>query len=80
MAIYLLDDSLQVSVYFDSSDADYDDNICVSLVEECPEDEKILLAGETNIYLTPAQACQLAQALLTAAKDSSHFCGESNGI
>ena len=79
MAIYLLDDSLKVSVYFDPSDADYDDNICVSMVEECPEEEKILIAGETNIYLTPDQACQLAQALQAAVKESNHFCGDRGG-
>jgi hypothetical protein len=79
MALYLLDNSLQVSVYFDATDSEYDDNICISFVEDCPEDEKIFLAGETNIYLTPEQACRLAAALTKAVKDSDVYCGDEQG-
>lgn len=70
MAIYLLDDSLKVNIYFDKSDCSFDDNVCLSIIEECPEDEKIFRADETNLYLTPKQARELAMALLAAAEDS----------
>ncbi len=68
--ISLLDNSLRVRVYYECEDCDYEDNICISFVEECPEDEKIFLAGETNIYLTPDQAKELAMALVHAANAS----------
>ncbi len=68
--IALLDKSLRVRVYYDCEDRDYDDNICISFIEECPEDEKIFLAGETNIYLTVDQAKELAMALIHAANIS----------
>jgi hypothetical protein len=75
MAIYLLDNSLKVEIYFDPSDSDYDDNICISIVEECPDEEKLFLAGETNMYLTPEEACQILQALAQAVKNSNRECG-----
>jgi hypothetical protein len=74
MAISLLDNSLRVEVFYDPEDDDFEDNICVSFVEDCPEDEKIFWAGETNIYLTPQQACELARALLKAAEASEYSC------
>ena len=70
MAIKLLDNSLKVNIYYDEKDCAYDDNICVSIVEDCPEEEKIFRANETNIYLTPEQALQLMQALKAATSES----------
>lgn len=70
MDIYLLDDTLKVNVYYDPSDCGFDDNICFSFLEECPEEEKILRASETNLYLTCDQARQIALALLQAVGDS----------
>ncbi len=72
MAIHLLDNSLHVEVFYDPSDRAYSDNICVQVQEDCPEEERLLRAVETNIFLTPQQACQLAQALSKAAKCSMH--------
>jgi hypothetical protein len=71
MAIYLLDDSLKVDVFFDPEDCEFNDNICVRFTEECPEEEKLFWAGETNIYLTPQQARQLAKVLNEAAEASA---------
>lgn len=68
--ILLLDESLRVRIYYDCDDCDYDDNICVSIIEDCPEDEKIFIAGETNLYLTPGQAKELAMALIQATNES----------
>jgi SAM-dependent methyltransferase len=70
MQISLLDNSLVVNVFYEIPDQAYEDNICIQLIEQCPEEERILRANETNIYLTPEQAAQLAEALSNAAADS----------
>lgn len=70
MPIYLLDHSLKVDVFYDPLDSPYDDNICVSILESCPDEERIFLYDQLNLYITPGQARQLAEALLKAAKDS----------
>jgi hypothetical protein len=75
MPILLLDDSLSVDVFYDQFDCAFDDNICVSLIEDCPEEEKIFRVEETDIYLTPTQARDLAGALLRAAEASEKACG-----
>ncbi len=82
MAISLLDGTLKVEIFFDNSDRTFEDNICISFVEDCPEEEKVFYAGETNLYLTPDQACQLASALQAAARQSKASCssGEEDGL
>ena len=70
MAIYILDKSIRIEIFFDEGDSDYKDNICVSIDEECPEDERLFRADETNIYITPEEACALAKALMAAARCS----------
>jgi len=70
MAIYLLDHSLKVDVFYDHSDCEYGDNICVSIVESCPDEERIFKYDELNLYLSSEEARQLAEALLSASKES----------
>ncbi len=70
MSLILLDDTLSVDIYFEPSDDQFADNVCVSLWESCPEDEKIFIADETNIYLTSSQARELAKMLLDAVNAS----------
>ncbi len=70
MSIYLLDKTLIVDIFYECEDHDLEDNICVSIVEECPPTEQLLRAGETHIYLTPEEAHQLGDALLDAANHS----------
>jgi hypothetical protein len=70
MAIHLLDGSLIVEINYDQADSDLPDNICLTIYESCPADEKIMIAGETHIFLTPGQANQLAACLLKAAGES----------
>jgi hypothetical protein len=70
MTIQLLDGSLLVEIKYEESDSGFKDNICLTIYESCPVDEKIMLAGETNIYLTPAEAHTLAACLLKAAEAS----------
>jgi hypothetical protein len=72
MAIELLNGSLKIEVFFDKNDKEYEDNICVCLRESGPEDEKILYAGETNIFINTEQARELAEMFATAADQSSH--------
>ncbi|PID84958.1 MAG: hypothetical protein CSB13_10530 [Chloroflexi bacterium] len=71
MAIHLLENTLKINIYYDEADCSFDDNICVSILEDCPEEEKIFRAQETNLYLTPAQATQLVQALTAATSEST---------
>ncbi len=74
MAVYLLDDSLKVDICYEETDSDYGDNIRLCIFEDCPEDEKVFIHDETNIYLTPDQANQLAR-LLDAAAQASRLNG-----
>lgn len=70
MAIYLLDNTLKIEIGYEESDSDYEDDILVKIIEECPEDEKIFRHDETNLYLTPQQANDLARLLDHAAQAS----------
>lgn len=70
MAIPLLDGSLKIDVFYDCKDSQFEDHICIKVVEDCPEDEKIFYAGETNIYLTSEQARQISNALMKAVEQS----------
>lgn len=54
--ITLLDGSLKLSIFCDELDRAYEDDICLRFEEDCPEDEKLFKADETNIYITPKQA------------------------
>jgi hypothetical protein len=69
--ILLLDESLQVEVFFESDDCGYEDNICLKITESCPEEEKVFLHDESHLYLTPMQAQELSKALDQAVKLSS---------
>ena len=70
MTIYLLDKTLQIDIFFESADQDLEDNICMSMIEICPPQERIMRSGETHLFLTAEQAQQLGEALLKAAEQS----------
>ena len=72
MAIELLNDSLKIEIFFEKNDKEYEDNICVCIEEFGPEDEKILYAGETNVYINSEHARHLAKMLTAAADQSAH--------
>jgi hypothetical protein len=74
MTISLLDGTLKVNIFFELKDCEYGDNVCLSVVEKCPDDEKVFRADETNLYLTPKQARKLASVLVSAAEDSETYC------
>jgi adenylate cyclase class IV len=67
VTIYLLEDSLQIDIYYDCEDEDFEDNICARIIERAPAGEKVLRAGQTHLYLTSEQAKELGHALLAAA-------------
>ena len=70
MVLLLLDESLRVQVFFEEPDCDFEDNVCISFMEVCPPEEKVFINDETNLFLTPDQAEQLAKVLLQAASQS----------
>jgi hypothetical protein len=72
MALELLNGSLVIKVFYDPKDREYEDNICICLKEFGPDEEKILYADETNIFLTAEEARNLADLLRDAADKSSH--------
>ncbi len=69
--ILLLDESLQVEIFFESDDCGYEDNICLKIIESCPESEKLFIHDESHIYLTPQQAQALVNSLEQAVRLSS---------
>jgi hypothetical protein len=71
MTLYLLDQTLQIDIFYDCEDQDLEDNICLTVVESCPPAEKILRSGKTHLYLTPAESRALGEALLAAADRSA---------
>lgn len=74
--ISLLDDSLKVSIFYEPSDREFEDDICICFVEECDDDEKILRADEVSIYLTPREAGLLILEL-NRALEAFRQAGES---
>jgi hypothetical protein len=61
---------LIVNICFENSDKEFDDNICLSFFEPCLDDTRIFRASETNLYITPQEARELAGILLKAAEAS----------
>lgn len=70
MTIDLLDGTLEIEIFYDCEDQDLEDNICISVIECCPPDERLLRAGQTYLYLTPHQSQELGETLLNAAHSS----------
>ena len=79
MELLLLDDSLRLRVFFEEPDCDYRDNICLSIEEDCPNNEKLFIHDQTNIYITPGQAEALSTALIDAARSSRAIKEEKCG-
>jgi hypothetical protein len=75
MVLTLLDDTLKIEIFFEPSDRDFDDNIS----ETCPDEEKIFIHDETNVYLTSSQAEQFASMLMQAAAASKSDRSERMG-
>jgi hypothetical protein len=76
MVLTLLDGALMVEVVYSEEDRGFDDDILVRFTEECPNNERLFKADETNICLTPREAIRLAKALLIAAEESLKHCDE----
>ena len=71
MTVHLLDDTLHIDIFYECEDHDLEDNVCLTIVERCPPAERLLRSGETHLYLTPAEARALGEALLEAAGHSA---------
>ncbi len=73
-SISLLDGSLKLTIYYDPSDQEFEDDICLCFVEDCLEDEKLFKADETSMYVTPEQVAlmilELNRALEVVRRDS----------
>ena len=76
MTVYLLEGTLQIDIFYDCEDQDLEDNVCIQVIERCPPGERLLRAGQTNIFLTPEQARELGEALLQASQHSEANHGE----
>ena len=70
MPIYILDESVKIEVYFEENDHEFEDNVCISFHENCPEEERIYRANLSHIYISVKQARQFAHALILAAQES----------
>jgi hypothetical protein len=79
MAVYLVDDSLSVNIFYSCDDCDYEDNIILRIREDCPDDERLFVNEETNIFLTRDQALKVAELLLAAVHDSREDASPGNG-
>ena len=76
MSILLVDGGLKVKIFYDESDREFDDDICIQIIEDCPEDERVLKFDETNLFITPDQACLLILALQRAMDNDRESCQE----
>lgn len=76
MSILLVDGGLKVNIYYDESDREFDDDICIQIIEDCPEEERVLKFDETNLFITPDQACLLILALQRAMDNYRASCQE----
>ncbi len=79
MSLNLLDDTLDVDVFYEKNDSEFCDNICIRFWESCEDDERLFIHDETNIYLTPQQARAFAKLLLEAAVQSEANCTGDHG-
>jgi hypothetical protein len=70
MKIELLGGCLLVDIFFEETDSEFDDNVCLNFTEPCSTDEWLFKAAETNIFLTAIEARQVAQTLLKIAEES----------
>ena len=74
MSLNFLDDTLNVDVFYDHVDSEFCDNVCIRFWESCPDEERIFVNEETNIFVTPQEARDLAMLLLQAAQKSDQNC------
>ena len=67
-----IDETIQIAVSFDPGDreAGYEADIRCAIADTAPPGARLFESDEVGILLTPAQAEQLAAALLEAARQS----------
>jgi len=77
--ILLVDETLRVVVFYDTADKGFEDNVCLCIAEDCPEEERLFREEVTNLYLTRDQARRVAEALLKAVEHSWEDSEPGNG-
>lgn len=55
-AVSLLDGTLTLKIYYEQSDREFEDDICLCFMEDSDDDEKLFRADEISIYITPHEA------------------------
>ena len=65
-AITLLDNSLKLTIYYDDTDSEFEDNICLNFQEDCPEAERLFRIEDTSFYVTAEQAALIVLGLSRA--------------
>ena len=70
MTIHLLDNSMHLDIFIDATDAEFEDDVCLRFIEDCPEDEKVFYGGETQLYITRDQARAIRDALNAVLAES----------
>lgn len=70
MKIELLDGTLLVEVNYCLDNQEFEDDICLTMIERCPDDERIFRADETNLLITPAEAVLIIRSLEKAVQAS----------
>ena len=70
MTIDLLDNSMHLDIFIDAADAEFEDDVCLRFIEDCPEDEKVFYGGETQLYITREQARAIRDALNAVLAES----------
>lgn len=81
MSISLLENTLQAEIFYELSDASFEDNVCLCFTENCSDDERIFINEQTHIYLTLNEAKKL-MAAFQAAIDEAEAKGatKTNGL
>ncbi len=77
MGFKILDNSLEIDVFYETGDIHFDDNLCLRFTEECSEDERLFLAEDTHIYLTIQEAEKFQHALENAIVQAK-ACHQNN--
>ena len=67
-AITLLDGSLKLKIFYDESDSEFEDDICLCFMEDSRDEERLFRADEVSIYLTPEQAALIILGLSRAVE------------
>ncbi len=69
MTIPLLNNCMQVEIFYETEDRQFSDNICIRIRETCPNEERLMLAEESNIFITPRRSHNPCQCLVESRQN-----------